>query len=114
MKRLSAVLALLSFLVLPAAFAEGEVLATEVITLKAVAKAKEAGYPLTNIRVVHDKGNMLFEEHMKQTGGETLALKGKDYQAVYFQPKDTAIKDGDMWVVVDRHSGEVLYHSKGK
>ncbi|HOW59357.1 MAG TPA: hypothetical protein PLO78_06515 [Candidatus Omnitrophota bacterium] len=110
-----------------------EALSKEKIIEIAKAKAVERGYDIDSMKIIYDDSNEMFKKHLKRKGvskynketnewkpvrGTTPEedrpkLKGKDYQTLYFGPKQM-MKGGDLWVFVDRKTGEVLDTVGGK
>lgn len=103
----------------------------------ATAKANELGYDLEDMDIVYDEQNRKIKEHLlhervyvyneeadkwdpeesSTPEKEYPALKGKNYQAVYFGPKFDPEKiqlGGDLWVFVDGDTGEVISFIRGK
>ena len=99
----------------------------------AKSKAAELGYSLDSMEVTYDEGNEMLKKHLRQAGvseynretkdwkpveGTTPEqahpeVKNRNYQAVYFGPKKMQL-GGDLWVYVDRETGEVINAIGGK
>jgi len=105
----------------------------EVIRI-ATEKAKELGYSLKNMGIIlYDEDHKVLKQHLLREGisvydeetnqwipeqpttpeEEYPALKGRGYQAVYFGPKNPQ-KGGDLWVFVDKDTGEVITYICGQ
>ena len=75
------------------------------------------GYDINKLNLVEDKNN----ERWTQSWAFTLKhnphlsdpTKDKDFTAVYFQPKAMQL-GGDLWVLIDNVTGEVLFALPGK
>lgn len=113
--------------VLPGAYSQSDKLTQDRILSISVAKAKGLGFDTGTMDITYDNNNEKLKTHLKRIGvsvydertktwvkdpptspeEEYPELKGKDYQAVYFGPKDTVL-GGDLWIFVDKNTGEVL------
>jgi len=109
-------------------------LTKEQILQIAVNKARELGYTTEDMNIVYDEDNKKIKEHLKRAGVSTYnkktqtwekdlpttpeqeypELKDKDYQSVYFGPKGVGIKGGDLWVFVDKNTGEAIKYIRGE
>ena len=116
-----------------AAFAQTAELTQEQFIRIAVDKARELGYDTQEMDVVFDEGNKNITEHLKRIGVFTYneetqqlekdppttpeeeypELKDRDYQAVYIGPK-AGLLGSDLWVFIDKHSGEVIKYVCGQ
>lgn len=82
-------------------------------------EAEKLGYNLSELTVNIDDKNSLWEEYIKS--GPILeydqalknTLENKEYWAIYYRPKRLQ-KGGDLFVFIDKHTGEVLTSAKGK
>ena len=99
----------------------------------AEAKASELGYKLYAMKVIYDERNEMMKKHFgrdelseynKQTKSwgfvkghtpeeDRPKLKGRDYQGVFFGPLQWT-RGGDVWVFIDRNTGEVIDVSRGR
>ncbi len=115
------------------AFSQSGKLTKEQIIQIASSKAKELGYKTEKMRITYDDGNKLNKKHFTREGEsiwnektkkwdkvllttvkeEYPELNGKHYQSVYFSPKK-AMLGGDLWIFVDRDTGEVIKHVAGE
>jgi hypothetical protein len=116
------------------AFSQSNQLTKERIIQIAISKARDLGYKTEKMNIVYDDGNKSIKEHLKHIGVSTYnektkkwekdlpttpgkeypELKGKDYQSVYFGPKGSGILGGNLWVFVDKNTGEVIKYIRGK
>lgn len=82
-------------------------------------EAEKLGYNLSEMTVNVDDKNSLWEEYIKS--GPILeyddalknTLKNKEYWAIYYRPKRLQ-KGGDLFVFIDKYTGEVLTSIRGK
>ncbi|MDD5561760.1 MAG: hypothetical protein PHT50_06525 [Candidatus Omnitrophica bacterium] len=85
------------------------------------------------MNIIYDEGNKNIKEHLERIGvsaynektkkwekdlptvpeKEYPELKDKDYQSVYLAPKGS-VMGGDLWVFVDKNTGEVIKYIRGK
>ena len=111
---------------------EGKI-AKQHIVNAAVGKVAQLGFKTDNMKMIYDQNNAMFRAYLQNKGVSVYnrktrkwdpmppsapeervpELAGKDYQVVYFQPKDKK-KDGDIWVFVDRNTGKVIQWMAGK
>jgi hypothetical protein len=123
-----------NFIRVPEVFSQSDKLTKERITRVAISKAQELGYKTEDMDITYDEDNQKIKEHLKRSGVSTYnegtktwekdsptapeqeypELKDKDYQAVYFGPKEAGIKGGDLWVFIDKNTGEVIKYIRGK
>ena len=114
-------------------FSQSNKLTKEEIIKIAISKAKQLGYKTEDMNIIYDDDNKKIKEHLKRGGVSTYnedtktwekdlpttpeqeypGLKDKDYQSVYFGPK-TIAKGGDLWVFIDKNTGEVIKFVGGK
>jgi hypothetical protein len=114
-------------------FSQDDKLTKEQIIQIAISKAKELGYKTDEMNIVYDENNKNITEHLKRIGVSTYnvknkkwdkdlpttpekeypELKDKDYQSVYLGPKGS-VKGGDLWVFIDKSTGEVIKYQRGK
>ena len=110
-----------------------EDLSREGVLRIATDKAKELGYKLEEMNVTYDDGNKKIKEHLTRSGISTYnkktktweknlpttpekeypELAGRNYQAVYCAPKKMQL-GGDLWVFIDKDTGEVIRYIRGK
>lgn len=115
-------------------FSESDKLTKEQIIRITISKAQELGYNTEDMDIIYDEDNQKIKEHLKRSGVSTYnketkawekdspttpeqeypELKEKDYQAVYFGPKGVGIKGGDLWVFIDRNTGEAIKYIRGE
>ncbi len=108
-------------------------LSKENILTIAISKAEEVGYKTEEMEVIYDEENRELKKHFKRTGiseydeetsewkpissttpeKEYPELIGRNYQAVYLGPKEL-ILGGDLWVLIDKNTGEVITCIRGK
>lgn len=99
----------------------------------AVERAAKLGFPKEQTTFVYDEGNKKIKENTRNAGVTTYnekidewvqdpkttpekkypVLEGRNYQAVYFSTNNVQL-GGDLWIFVDKYSGEVLYYVFGK
>jgi hypothetical protein len=81
----------------------------EIIKIASEAVTKEVP-EAAEMNVVFDEGNKLWQEKAATLDEEAASnydfLKEKNYQAVYFAPKDA--EGAGIWAFIDNASGEVL------
>jgi len=80
-------------------------LSKEQIIEIAKSKAEELGFNLKEMTVFYDEDNQKLEEYP--------LLSGRDYQAVYFTPKELML-GGDLWIFIDKNTGEVITYVMGE
>lgn len=122
-----------NFIKTPEVFSQSDKLTKEQITQIAIGKAQELGYKTEDMNIIYDEGNQKIKEHLKRSGVSTYneetktwekdspttpeqeypELKDKDYQSVYFGPKEMVL-GGDVWVFIDRNTGEVIKYIRGE
>ncbi|MBI2095821.1 MAG: hypothetical protein HYT89_06605 [Candidatus Omnitrophica bacterium] len=86
------------------------------IIQSAADQAKALGYDVSQMDVFYDEGNQKAEKYFEDSGmplHQNATLLGKNYQVVYFAPKQMQF-GGDLWVFVDRDTGKVITHLGGK
>ncbi len=108
-------------------FSQNKELTKEQIIKIAISKSEEIGYNSEEMDIVYDENNKKIKEHLMNVGvtiyneetkkwdevlpttpeKEYPALAGKNYQSVYFGPKEMQ-KGGDLWIFIDRDTGEVI------
>jgi hypothetical protein len=116
------------------AFSQSNQLTKEKITQIAISKAKDLGYKIEEMNIIYDEGNKSIKEHSRRVRiftydektkkwekdlsvtpeKEHPELRGKDYQSVYLGPKESGAKGGDLWVFIDKNTGDVIKYSRGK
>lgn len=99
----------------------------------AVKRAIELGFSKEETTVFYDEGNKRLKENAKNIGVSTYNEKtgiwekdpqttpekrypylvDRNYQAIYFVPKKMQL-GGDLWVFIDKNSGEVISYVFGK
>ena len=88
-----------------------EELSKEQIIEIATKEAEKEGLNLEWRTIIYDEGNKLWEEKVKTINKEMAPryefLKEENYQAVLFALKEGLI-GGDIWIFIDKVSGEVL------
>ena len=114
-------------------FSQDNRLTKEQIIQVAISKAKELGYKTEEMNIVYDEGNKSIKKYLERIGvsaynkttqqwdkvlsttpeKEYPELKDKDYQSVYLGIKGN-VKGGDLWVFIDRNTGEVIKYIRGK
>ncbi|MFA5272208.1 MAG: hypothetical protein WC412_07745 [Candidatus Omnitrophota bacterium] len=114
-------------------FSQSNKLTNEQIVNTAIGKAKGLGYKTEDMNILYDEDNKEIKEHLKRSGVSTYnektqklekdlpttpeqeypELKDRDYQSVYFGPKES-IKGGDLWVFIDKSTGEVIKSIPGQ
>jgi len=114
-------------------FSQSNKLTKEQIIRIAISKAAELGYKTEEMNIVYDEGNKSIKEHLRYARvskynektkeldkvlpttpeKEYPELNGKDYQSVYLCPK-VAMPGGDLWVFIDRNTGEVIKYVCGQ
>ncbi len=72
----------------------------------AIEKAKELGFNPDEMDIRNEDKNSKLDE-------ENPTLKNRNYQAVYFSPKQ-AMKGGDLWIFVDKDTGKVISYIMGE
>lgn len=119
MKKLILLILALVFLNSSCVYAqEKKELSKEEILSVALNKAKGIPYNVDNMQPVFDENNERWKKtyemyctYHKDLPDEEPQLAGKDYQAVYFMPKDA--KEGTfyagLWVFIDKKTGEMIY-----
>jgi len=105
----------------------------EDILSAAIKKANDLGYEIKEMNVSYDEGNKALKKHLKRIGvsvynektgewepelprtpeQEYPELAGRNYQAIYFGPKEM-LKGGDLWVFIDKDTGKVISHIAGQ
>ena len=115
------------------AFSQRDRLTKEQITQIAINKAKDLGYKTEEMNIIYDEGNKNIKEHLTHIGVSTYnektkkwekdlpttpekeypELNGREYQSVYLGPKGN-VKGGDLWVFIDKDTGEVIKDIMGK
>ena len=100
------------------AAAEDKVWTRSEILAIADAEAKRLGYDVEHMSVAFDLYNTQWEQFEMQSVQNTpppmvQALTGRDFFAVYYGPMQ-AQSGGDLWVFVDRHTGEIVTTIRGK
>ena len=123
---------LLSFCFVVVSFAKTELAKEEIMNI-AVKKANALGFFKEKMSVTYDEGNEIIKEYTKNAGvsvynketgkwGKELSatpekrfpeLIGRNYQAIYFGPEEMQ-KGGDLWIFVDKESGEIINCVFGK
>lgn len=82
-------------------------------------KAKEIGYDIKEMKVELDKENTRWNEYIKKgpilenDNKLRLALKDRKYWAAYYAPKRIQF-GGDLWIFIDKNTGEVITIIQGK
>lgn len=82
-------------------------------------EAQRLGYDVSHMSVAYDDGNTQWEEHhvahagTPQTHEVDQRLHGHVYQAVYYSPEADQL-GGDLWVLIDAETGEVLAAVQGQ
>lgn len=78
-------------------------------------KAIQLGYDIKNMVIDIDSKNTIWKRYsLNNKDPEVIEKLGnKEYWAIHFELKEINIHDGDLWVFVDKDSGEVLYTLKG-
>ncbi len=122
------------FINVPEVLSQSNRLTKEQIIQIAINKAKELEYKTEDMDIVYDEDNKRIKEHLQRSGVSTYnektktwekdlpttpeqeypELKDRDYQSVYFGPKGEGIKGGDLWVFVDKNTGQVIKYIRGK
>ena len=83
-------------------------------------EAERLGYKTTTMNLELDEHNTFWNKYI--SSGPSFwpnnpwykeKLKNKEYWAVYYAPKIPQ-KGGDLWCFIDRTTGEVITHLKGK
>lgn len=123
-----------NFIKITEVFSQSDKLTKEQITQIAIGKAQALGYKIEDMDIIYDEDNQKIKEHLTRRGVSTYnedtkawekdspttpeqeypELKDKDYQSVYFGPRGEGIKGGDLWVFIDKNTGEVIKHIGGK
>lgn len=86
----------------------------------AIAKkvANELGYIITELEVVADSQNSLWNKHKINilTGNIDLKkkLENEEYWVIYFRPKDINRVGGDLFVFIDKKTGTVIGYLRGQ
>ncbi len=113
---------------IPEAFSQKNKLTKGQVLQTAINKAKELGYKAEDMNIVYDEDNKKIKDHLKRSGVSTYnkkiktwekdlpttpeqeypELKDKDYQSVYFGPKEVGTRGGGLWVFVDKNTGDVI------
>ena len=108
-------------------------LSKEEIIQIATVKAKGLGFNIEEMDILYDEENRALKEHLLRKGvsiynretkewipassttpeEEYPLLTGRNYQAVYFGPK-VMMKGGDLWIFIDKNTGEVITYIRGK
>jgi len=108
-------------------------LSKEQIIEIAKSKAEELGFNLRKMDIFYDEGNQKLKEHLKRIGvsvydretkewkpevgttpeEEYPAIAGRDYQVIYFSPQELMM-GGDLWIFIDRNTGEVITYVMGQ
>ncbi len=92
-------------------------LSKEQIIEIANAEARRHGWNPERWTTIYDEGNALWEPYLSLLGDPPQPLKpvpppselqGRDYQVVVYRRHDVTLS-GDLFVMVDRHTGEVIY-----
>jgi hypothetical protein len=81
-------------------------------------KAKELGYDLTELEVIADELNLIWNQHRKDApeGFYSLdrELRGRQYWAIYYRPKEINQVGGDLFVFIDKEAGTVIGYLRGQ
>lgn len=101
------------FFLATTAFCADEIVQSDKIIAVATQAAKEAGVVIEEVDIIYDEGGKLWNERTGVLIGEDkspnhgILRKGflKNYQIVYFDFKEPL---NDVWVFVDKDTGEVL------
>ena len=122
----------LSFCFIKISFAKTELSKEEIMNI-AVKKASALGFSEEKMTIVYDAGNKEIKENTKNAGVSVYnrktgawdkespatpeksypQLMGRNYQAIYFGPRERQ-KGGDLWIFVDKNSGEIITYVLGK
>lgn len=90
-----------------------------------IAEAERLGYNTSLMNISIDENNTLWRKYsssLNLTTGATLLdempevknkLRNKIFWAVYFDPRNIEQHGGDLWVFVDRTTGDVILYLKG-
>jgi hypothetical protein len=123
----------LTLLFVPFAYPQPDKLTKEQVLDIALNKAKDLGYKVEDMDILYDENNAAIKKHLLREGVSTYnvitkewvkdlattpekeypELSGKDYQSVYFGPKEMRL-GGDLWVFIDRDSGKIIKFVRGK
>lgn len=118
---------------IPAAAKDQAELSQDEVIRIASDKAQELGFKTEEMSVLFDEDNAKIIEHSRRSGVSVYnkktgkwdkalpstpekdfpVLEGRNYQAVYFAPKAQRM-GGDLWVFVDKSTGEVIKWVLGK
>ena len=88
---------------------------SEIFTI-ADAKAKELGYDIEQMSVSFDTYNSEWNDYLKFLGKTDRDIDerlNQPYLAVYYAPLKMML-GGDLWVFIDRNTGEPIYHLAGQ
>ena len=123
----------IALLIASTCFAEGDESSKDELLNTAVNRAKGLGYDTEKMNVIYDEGNIKLKEHCNRLGVSTYnkktgkwgkeepstpekdfpVLVGRNYQAIYFSPKQIQ-KGGDLWIFIDKNTGEIIKWVGGK
>ena len=82
------------------------------------AKAKELGYDIEQMSVSFDTYNSTWNDYLKHLGKTDRDIDerlNQPYLAVYYAPlKMKMMFGGDLWVLIYRNTGELVYYLAGK
>jgi hypothetical protein len=90
------------------------------------AEAKALGFNVSVMEINIDENNTLWKRYsssLNVSTGSTILdempevkskLKGRAFWVVLFLPRGYEHHDGDLWVFVDKNTGEIILHLKGQ
>ena len=97
--------------------AEAPILTRSAVLAAADAEAQRLGYDIERMSVSFDYYNSLWTDHYKAVAdtphSNLRALEGRDFFAVYYGPLKKQL-GGDLWVFVERLTGEIITTIQGK
>lgn len=81
-------------------------------------EAQRRGYNLAALHLVEDPDHHAWSRSwrgiLKHNPHLSDPTRERDFTAIYFEPKEEMQLGGDLWVLIDNHTGEILYVLPGK
>lgn len=88
---------------------EGSIISKEKVLEIASEEARRLGYNVEDMKIQADEQNSLWEQDdLKVDPSIVVKIKGKTFFAICYTSKDKFVMGGVLWVLVDKHSGEVI------